>query len=228
MPSRREPGGSGEAVGIGVLAAEREDRLADRARCRSRAGGAPNAAWATVAPGLGRLVLHLDHLRDQAERVGAQAGDRLAVQRLGAEQDRLAEAELVDPADVVGGQRPAQVGGVAAGDDGQRGPAGAPRPARPGGTARPSCLVGHDAALAGQVGAERRRSRSPGRRRTSRASVDAGRRPARPRAGRRARPSAPRRAVVPSRSRRPRGRSSTTGSVLRLSVGLADDPRRPG
>ena len=82
-----------------------------------RAGATPNAAWPTVPHGWAGFVCDLDHLGDQRAGVGVQALRRGAVERVHAEQDRLAESELVDAADVGRAQRPAEVGRVAAGHD---------------------------------------------------------------------------------------------------------------
>ena len=136
--------------------------------CRTRAAtpgaaaAAPNAAWAIVAPRLRRLRLHLDHLGHQRERVGVQAVDRLAVRaarcragstrrgaarrpgrrrRCRSAQPRLAEL----PPDTTA--------------------ASTRRPPRPRSASASSssmfALVGDDAALAGEVGADARPASRP-------------------------------------------------------------------
>ncbi len=94
-----------------------------------------------------------------------------AVERLDAEEDGLAQPELVDPADVAGGQRPVQVRRVAAGHDHvERDPCSASTSSGQPGSARPSSpVVGHDAALAGEVRRRARRARRRGSARGRRA-----------------------------------------------------------
>ena len=59
----------------------------------------PNAFWPDSSPWARRFALRLDHFADERDRVGVQAGDRSPVEWITAEQDRFAEAQVVDPAE---------------------------------------------------------------------------------------------------------------------------------
>ena len=163
MPSTATPAGGDEAVRVDVLAAEGQDRPgAPTPECRA-AGGAPKAAWARSPQGRAGLSVDLDQLGDQGDGVGAQPGDRQPGERVQAEQDRLAEPQLVDAADVRRAQapspgwpscrrrRPTRVDADGRLDVGRE----------PGELVHLG-LVGDDAALAGEVGARCRPERRPG------------------------------------------------------------------
>ena len=171
-PEDRDALRAAEAVGVDVLAAEGEDRLADGAGAGARPAASPNAACAAVAPRLGRLVGDLDDLGDQGEGVGVQAGDRRAVQRLGAEQDGLAEPEVVDPADVGGASAPSRrLAELPPETTSSAMPCGASTCSTSAAELAHVRVVGHDAVLAGQVGAEADQPQRPGGRATARTAA---------------------------------------------------------
>src|SRR3546814_9680013 len=102
------------AGGVDVLVAERQDGLPDQASAGEARRWGAEGSLGDLAPWLGRLGLDLDHLCDQGEGVRVQVCDGFAVQRFGAQQDGLAQAEIVDPADVIGRQSTAAARRVAA------------------------------------------------------------------------------------------------------------------
>src|SRR3546814_6204842 len=101
------------AGGVDVLVGERQDGLPDQASAGEARRWGAEGSLGDLAPWLGRLGLDLDHLCDQGEGARVQACDGLAVQRFGAQKDGLAQAEIVDPSDVIGRQRPAEARRVA-------------------------------------------------------------------------------------------------------------------
>ena len=108
-PPARRPGGRGRGWPGGHAPVGRPSGDAER-------------GLGHLAPRQRRLVLDLDHLGDDREGIGVEAFDRAAVQGLPPEQDRLAEAEVVHPAEGGGAEGPVEVGRVAAGDEVDRMP----------------------------------------------------------------------------------------------------------
>ena len=165
----------------------------------------------------------LDHLGHQREGVGAQAR-RSAVrcERLGAEQDRLAEAQLVDAADV---RRCAAPRRGSPSCRRRRSPARCPTRASTCSTSPDSSSIlawsGTTPLWQARLVPSPRQA-EPGRARDAPARRRPRRR-ARPRGGRRARPSAPRRGVVRWRTAAAESASSTDGLGVEADVGDAHD-----
>ena len=143
-----------------------EPRAGDRAARRRRPGRA--------RPRVGRAwSVDLDELGDQGDGVGAQPGDRQPGEGIQAEEDRLAEPQLVDAARVrrcaSAQPRLAELPPETTDERDARGRLDVGR--EPGELVHLG-LVGHDAVLAGQVGARRRPgSGRAGRRRTGPAAT---------------------------------------------------------
>ena len=184
----------------------------------------PNAVWADLAPRQRRLRPRPRSPRRRGEGVGVQPLDRVAVQRLAPEQDRLAEAEVVDPADGRGAEGPVEVGRVAAGHEADRVPEWPTRRPTPASDSSPMFRgVGGHAALAGQVGADAARRRCGQGRRS-------GPRPLRGRSGRmpsRRSPSSTMSTTPWTRPCRPAAASRALEHVdlgVAADVGGGDDP----
>ena len=69
----------------------------------------------TGSPGPGGLVLALDHLCHQGDRIVVEPWDRLAGEGLPAQQQGLAEAQVVDAAGITASGQPGKIGRIAPG-----------------------------------------------------------------------------------------------------------------
>ena len=109
---------------------------------------------AALAPGLAGFVLGLDDFGHQAEGLGVQAAQGRAGQGFPAQQQRFAQAQMVDAAGGMARGQPGEIAGIAPGDDlqfhGEASLQGGGQRRQFGHVAR----IGGDAVLAAEVGAD--------------------------------------------------------------------------
>ena len=106
-------GGQGQTGGIHILQAQGQQHSPAFAPI-APPSHRPESPLPGPAPGQGGLGPGFDHFPNQLKRIGEQPLDRSPPQGLAAQQDRLPQAQVVDPVDPPALQQPGQVGGVAA------------------------------------------------------------------------------------------------------------------
>lgn len=97
-----------QARGIDVLVSEGEDGAGPIAR-HVRGSRLAKGGLGDRAPRARRLGFRFDDFGDQRERILVEVAYRLAVQWLAAEQDGLAQSEIVDPSGIRTAGCPVQV-----------------------------------------------------------------------------------------------------------------------